>query len=110
MSLFDGRFERSIDPPEPRTYRGRRSLQTVTIYIERDDTDCEVICEMDDGGVDCARVVARDVDGVTVAVVPPLDVELTRSEREDVEVDYSERCRDDEDQAREDAAEARAER
>lgn len=98
------------------TARTRRSLQGMEISIERDLPLCgeslgdssftyRCIVEMSGGEVDNARIIQRDDE--TVRVSPPVDVELTRGERESAEVDWSEKCRDHEDACREDAAESR---
>jgi len=81
--------ERPLDPPEKRYPRGR---QTQVIYIERDDDELEVECEMDEGSVYSAVIVGTKTD-----------VELTADEREQAEVSYSESLHDDAEAAREDA-------
>lgn len=98
----------------------RRSLASfgVTIYrdvplcgesLERGERglqyDYRCIVEMDGGAVASARIVQRDDEGVDV--IPPVEVELTRAERETAEMDWAESRADAADAAREDAADAR---
>lgn len=81
--------ERPLDPPEKRYPRGR---QTLIIYIERDDDELEVECEMDEGSVWRSRIYGTKQE-----------VELTADEKQRAEEDYAMSLHDAEDAAREDA-------
>ena len=107
-----------LSPPE----RKSRPAMRFSINIERDEPLCgeaasdntheyEVEVEFDDGCVASARITDRfDSHNHAIAVKPPVEVELTDRERESAEVDYSDELIAREEAAREDAADARADR
>lgn len=65
----------------------------------------EIECEMDEGAVYSATIVEREYDGVYERRDDVIT--LTRTERENAGVDWSDAQRDREDAAREDAADVR---
>ena len=75
-----------------------------------DEYEYLVRCEMDDGAVDCARIVTRDHGYGPCGVRPPVAIVLTDDETQEAAERYAEALDDAHDAAREDAGDARRER